>query len=145
VLRREDESEDLSPQPGLEQVPLLVEQVRRAGLPVTVETSGDPVGLPAGVDLCAYRIVQEGLTNALKHAGEARAAVTVRYGPRELEVEIRDERAPDARVGATERLVAGAAGHGLLGMRERVALYGGELEAGPDGHGFRVRARLPLP
>ena len=91
------------------------------------------------MDLCAYRIVQEGLTNALKHAGPAHAEVLLRYAPRALDVEIRDDGGGHARANGD------GAGHGLIGMRERVALYGGALDAGPrDGGGFEIRARLPV-
>ena len=98
------------------------------------------MALPAGVDLCAYRIVQEGLTNALKHAGPAHAEVVLRYAPRALDVEVRD----DGR-GPARQATATAPGHGLIGMRERVALYGGRLQTGArDGGGFAIHARLPL-
>ena len=140
VLREMDGSgAPLAPQPGLGGLDELVESVRAAGLLVSVRVDGRPRPLPAGVDLSAYRIVQEGLTNALKHAGPARADVLVRYGDRELEVGVSDDgRGHDPR--------ANGGGHGLVGMRERVALYGGELEAGPRPEGgFRLRARLPLP
>jgi len=125
----------LRPHPGLADLDELAAQARRAGLPVELVIEGPPVPLPAGVDLAAYRIVQEGLTNTRKHAGPARAGVAVRYGHEGLELEISDD--GHARPN-------GGGGHGLLGMRERVALYGGRLEAGPrpDG-GFTVRAHLP--
>jgi signal transduction histidine kinase len=143
VLRRGDEREELEPQPSLAQVQFLVEQVQRAGLPVALSIEGDAVVLPAGVDLCAYRIVQEGLTNALKHAGPAHAEVVVRYATDALEVAVSDDGAGAAH--ANGNGTARSAGHGLIGMRERVALYGGELATGPrDGGGFAVRARLPL-
>lgn len=139
MLRRNGEHEELEPQPSTDQLEFLVEQVQRAGLPVSFEVQGERVPLPAGVDLCIYRIVQEGLTNALKHAGPAHAEVLLRYARRSLEVEIRD----DGR--GLSKPVADGAGHGLIGMRERVALYGGELTAGPrDGDGFEIRAHLPL-
>ena len=139
VLRRRGEADTLEPQPGVEQVDLLVDQVRRAGLPVTFAVEGDRVPLPAGVDLCAYRVVQEALTNALKHAGPARAEVVLRYAPDALDIEVRD----DGR-GSAQRNGDGA-GHGLIGMRGRVGLYGGELETGPrDRGGFEIRARIPL-
>ena len=112
-------------------------QMREAGLPVDLFVEGEPLELPPGVDLSAYRIVQEALTNALKHAGPATARVVVRYGKDDLELEIADT-GPGAAASDGE-------GHGLVGMRERVSLYGGRLEAGPrDGGGFAVRARLPL-
>ena len=111
--------------------------MREAGLPVELEVEGEPAPLPLGVAVSAYRIVQEALTNVLKHAGPAQARVVVRYTGRGLELEIAD----DGRGAAG----AGDAGHGLVGMRERVALYGGDLDAGTrNGGGFVVRARLPL-
>jgi signal transduction histidine kinase len=139
MLRRTDEAEGLEPQPSIARVGDLVEQVERAGLPVTLTVEGDPLPLPAGVDLCAYRVVQEGLTNALKHAGPAHADVLLRYGPAGLDIEVRD----DGRgTGSTN---GDGAGHGLIGMRERVTLYGGRLTTGPrDGGGFEVRAHIPL-
>jgi signal transduction histidine kinase len=137
MLRRDGEELGLAPQPELDDLAALVEQTRRAGLPVELHVEGDPRPVPLGADLSAYRIVQEGLTNARKHAGDARATVTIRYGDRELEVEVAD----DGRRSENED----GGGHGLVGMRERVALFGGELDAGPQtGGGFRVRARLPL-
>jgi signal transduction histidine kinase len=104
---------------------------------VELHVEGDPVVLPPGVAVSAYRIVQEALTNVLKHAGPAHARVIVRYGSRELELEIADDgQGPDG---------IGDAGHGLVGMRERVALYDGQFDAGArNGGGFVVRARLPL-
>ncbi len=139
VLRPSGERERLEPQPSIEELAFLVEQVQRAGLPVKLAIEGEQVPLPVGLDLCAYRIVQEALTNALKHAGRAQAQVLVRYVPRALEVEIRDD-----GQGAPQTNDDGA-GHGLIGMRERVALYGGQLTAGPhQGGGFQVKARLPL-
>ncbi len=113
-------------------------QVREAGLPVELHVDGEPRELPVGIELSAYRIVQEALTNALKHAGEARASVRVHYGPDSLELEIADDGA-DASAPETD------GGHGLVGMRERVALYGGRFDAGrrPTG-GFAVRVLLPI-
>jgi signal transduction histidine kinase len=136
VLRRDGEPDELEPQPGLEQLETLVAQVRRAGLSVALTVEGEPAPLPAGLDLCAYRIVQEGLTNALKHAGAgASAQVRIAYAPAALEIDVRDN---------GNGAAANGAGHGLIGMRERVALYGGELEAGPRAEGgFGVHARLP--
>src|SRR3989440_3454505 len=139
MLRRKGASEDLEPQPSIDQIDLLVEQVARAGLQVKLEVEGEPGPLPAGVDLCAYRVVQEGLTNALKHAGPAQTEVVLRYAPQSFEVEIRD----DGR--GSSDLSGEGAGHGLIGMRERVTLYGGELKAGPrEGGGFEIHAHLPL-
>ena len=139
MLRRNGDREELAPQPRIDEVEFLVEQVQRAGLPVRLEVDGERVALPAGVDLCAYRIVQEALTNALKHAGPATAEVLLRYTPLRLDVEVRDDGHGVAQANRD------GAGHGLIGMRERVALYGGELEAGPrEGGGFEIRAHLPL-
>ena len=137
MLRASDEELALAPQPSLRQLDRLVERVRAAGLPVEVTVEGEPGELPPGVDLSAYRIVQEALTNALKHAGPARARVVVRYREDELELEIADD-------GAGTGDGTGS-GHGLIGMRERVSVYGGELQAGrrPEG-GYALRARLPL-
>jgi signal transduction histidine kinase len=137
MLRSDDEDIALAPQPSLRYLDTLAVQVREAGLPVELSVEGDPIELPPGVDLSAYRIVQEALTNALKHAGPATARVVVRYGKDDVELEIADTGlGPGASDGE---------GHGLVGMRERVSLYGGKIEAGPrDGGGFAVRARLPF-
>ena len=141
VLRRTDADAPLSPQPRMDELGRLVEEARAAGLKVELTTEGEPAPLPAGVDLSAYRIVQEALTNARKHAGPVRARVAVRYGADAIEVEVANDGAPGA---APNGVVIGD-GQGLVGMRERVALYGGELHAGqrPEG-GFVVRASLPL-
>ena len=138
LLRADDEEVALAPQPSLAHLDTLVAHVRDAGLPVEVRVEGRPRELAPGVDLSAYRIVQEALTNALKHAGQARARVVVHYGDEVLELEVADTGAGDANGG-------GGGGHGLAGMRERVAVFGGELESGPRSEGgFAVRARLPL-
>jgi signal transduction histidine kinase len=136
-ILRTDEGPRLAPQPGVGDVTPLVAQMREAGLPVELELSGQPLAVAPGFDLAAYRIVQEALTNVLKHAGPAHARVIVRYASGELELEIADDgRGPGE---------AGDPGHGLVGMRERVALYDGELDAGArNGGGFVVRVRLPL-
>ena len=138
MLRASEEQLALLPQPGLAQLEALAAQVRSAGVPVQVVIVGKQCPLPAGVDLSAYRIAQEGLTNVLKHAGPAAATVTLRYEKGAVTVEIVDNGAggrPEARR---------ASGHGLMGIRERVALFGGEVEAGPrNGGGFAVLARLP--
>jgi signal transduction histidine kinase len=127
------------PQPGLARLDELAEPLRLGGLDVVVRREGEALELPAGVDLSAFRIVQEALTNTLRHARATRAEVTVRFGERELEIDITD----DGR-GSPSALVNGA-GQGLVGMRERAALLGGTLEAGPlPGGGYRVHARLPL-
>jgi signal transduction histidine kinase len=137
VLRRPEEAPALAPQPSLDHVGRLVEQAREAGLPVELHVEGEPVQLPAGLDLTAYRLVQEGLTNALKHAGAERADVFVRYGAGDIEVIVSDD-----GLGGGD---GPGGGHGLVGMRERVSVYGGELEAGPQPQGgYRLRARLPL-
>jgi signal transduction histidine kinase len=139
MLCRDDEEIALAPQPSLRYLDTLAAQVREAGLPVDLSIEGDPIELPPGVDLSAYRIVQEALTNALKHAGPATARVAVRYRENDLELEIADT---GLGTGASD---GDGGGHGLAGMRERVSLYGGKIEAGPrDGGGFAVRARLPL-
>jgi signal transduction histidine kinase len=137
-MLRGDAHEPLTPQPTLDDVPTLVRQLREAGLPVELHIDGEQRELPVGIELSAYRIVQEALTNALKHAGDARTSVNVRYGPNSLELEIADDGAGNAS------RVSGS-GHGLVGMRERVGLYGGHFEALPDPQGgFVVRARLPI-
>lgn len=139
LLRTDDERLALTPQPGIEQVDRLVEQVREAGLTVELDIGGARRPLPPGVDLAAYRILQEALTNVLKHAGSVRARVGVRFTERELELQITD----DGRGASGD---ANGGGHGLVGMRERVALYGGSLDAAPDpAGGFAVRATLPIP
>jgi signal transduction histidine kinase len=137
VLRRPEESPALAPQPSLEHIEKLVAQVRESGLPVELRVEGEPAQLPAGLDLTAYRFVQEGLTNALKHARADQAQVLVRYGDGEIELEVSDN--------GTGGGDGAGGGHGLVGMRERVAVYGGELEAAPRPEGgFRLKARLPL-
>jgi len=144
VLRSDDGPSALKPQPGLADLEQLVGGVREAGLPVTLRIEGAQRPLPAVLDLSAYRIVQEALTNTIKHAGPARAEVTVRYEDGQVALEITDTgRGPDGGPGA---ISGRGTGHGLVGMRERTAMLGGELEAAPgDGGGFTVRARLPLP
>jgi len=137
MLRESDDELALAPLPSLGRLDALADRVRAAGLPVEIAIEGEPVELPPGIDLSAYRIVQEALTNALKHAGPARAHVRVRYAPDELELEITDD-------GAGTGDGAGS-GHGLVGMRERVAVFGGDLQAGriSDG-GYALRVRLPI-
>jgi signal transduction histidine kinase len=142
ILRTDgDELTERAPQPSLAALTELAERVRSAGLAVDVRTEGEPRPLPPGVDLSAFRIVQEALTNALRHAGAAQARVVVRYAEDGVEVEVSDDgRGPAAGDAAG----AGSNGHGLVGMRERVGLFGGQLEVGAgEGGGFRVRARLP--
>src|SRR5712691_7722218 len=137
VLRRPEEAPALAPQPSLEYLDKLVEHARETGLPVVLRIEGTPVQLPAGVDLTAYRFVQEGLTNALKHAKAQNAEVLVSYGNGHVELTVTD----DGRgFGSGD-----GGGHGLVGMRERISVYGGELEAGPRaGGGYRLRAKLPV-
>jgi signal transduction histidine kinase len=142
ILRVAEESDQpLSPQPGLRQIDSLAAHVSGAGLPVEVTVEGSPAELPPSVDLSAYRIVQEALTNSIKHAGASHAKVAIRYGPDSLDLEVTDD----------GRGVSGCepgqeeGGRGLIGMRERVALFGGELSVGPMPEGgYRVHARLPL-
>jgi signal transduction histidine kinase len=130
--------ERLAPQPGLDALPELLDEGRRGGHAVRLEVAGDPVRLPTGLDLTAYRIVQEGLTNARKHAPGAAVEVTVRWRPGELEIEVTDD-------GPGPRSNANGSGHGLIGMRERAALYGGCIHTeSAAGGGFRVLARLPI-
>jgi signal transduction histidine kinase len=137
LLREQGAMPEFAPQPGMATIDSLLESVRAAGLPVDLEVAGTPRDLPAGVDLAAYRVVQEALTNALKYAGPARAWVFVRWRPEELELEIANDGTGDGR--------GMGGGHGLAGMRERVSLYGGEIDAGErDGGGYVVRARLPI-
>jgi signal transduction histidine kinase len=137
MLRENDESLALAPQPSLSRIDELVASMRSTGLPVDLTIEGEPVELPPGVDVSAYRIVQEALTNALKHAGPARARVILRYSPDDLELEILDDGGGNGH--------GGGSGQGLHGIRERVAVYGGQLESGarPEG-GYALRARLPL-
>jgi signal transduction histidine kinase len=139
VLRDPDEEARFAPQPGTGELDALAASVRAAGLPVNLAIDGDRAALPAMVDVSVYRIVQEALTNVLKHAGLARAEVTIGYGLDAVTIEVTDN--------GTGQLGNGSAGggHGLAGMRERAAVFGGELAAGPrPGGGFTVRARLPL-
>jgi signal transduction histidine kinase len=138
-MLRSDDADPLAPQPSLRDLDLLVSQVREAGLPVDLKVDGDPRELPVGLELSAYRIVQEALTNALKHAGgAAHATVTVSYGPDSLALEVVDD-------GTGSPALATGGGHGLVGMRERVAMYGGRFEAARrTGGGFAVRVLLPI-
>src|SRR6185312_16288107 len=119
AMRPDDDEAELGPQPGLDGLDSLLAEVNRAGLPVELHVDGEPVPLPRGIDLSAYRIVQEGLTNALKHANASDAAVIVRYRPDEVEIEVRDN---GAGIAQTDGL-----GHGLVGVRERVKIYGCQM------------------
>lgn len=137
-LLRTDDDASLVPQPGLADLPGLLDAVGRAGLPVQLDVTGEDTHLPPGVDLAAYRIVQEALTNVLKHAGPAATTVSVRYGADAVRVEVVN--APGGPSGS----IPDGSGRGLLGIRERAAVVGGELRAGPDDSGgFLVSARLP--
>ena len=139
VMRRDGDGLELAPQPGLDGLNSLIKEIGRAGLPVGLHFTGERFPLPPGIDLSAYRIVQEGLTNALKHARASHAEVTVRYTPDEVGIEVRDD-----GTGATPSDGYGH-GHGLIGIRERVRLYGGEMTAGTtNGGGFTLSTRLPL-
>ncbi len=136
MLRSSGDGAALAPQPGLEELGRLVEATRTPEVAVDLRTEGTPCPLPPGVDLAAYRILQEGLTNALRHSGATQVELLVRYAPTEIELRVDD----DGRGGDT-----GSGGHGLVGVRERVALYDGRVTAGPrPGGGFRLLARLPL-
>jgi len=137
AMRRDGEEAELIPQPGLDGLDALLEEIGRAGLPVQLHVDGEPAALPRGIDLSAYRIVQEGLTNALKHARASNAEVTVRYRPDELHIEVRDNGEGSS--------TSNGLGHGLVGIRERVKIYGGEMSAGSaNGSGFILSTRLPL-
>ena len=137
AMRRDDDQPEYLPHPGLADLDSLLDDVRAAGLAVRLQVHGEPVALPPGLDLSAYRIVQEALTNTLKHAHAHQAEVDVHYEPHDLRVEVRDDgRGPTTGDGL---------GHGLVGIGERVKIFGGDLSAGaaPTG-GFVLRARLPL-
>jgi signal transduction histidine kinase len=144
VLRVGDGA-DLQPLPRLERLPVLLDEARAAGLTVDLEVDGPVVELPAGLELAAYRLIQEALTNVRKHAAGAHARVGLAYMPDLLRIEVSDDGGPSGAAGDTTRSTADL-GHGLIGMRERVQLYDGRMQTGPlpDG-GFRVEAVLPLP
>ncbi len=136
--RPDGAGDELEPQPGLDQLTSLVERIRAAGLPVSIALSPPPGPLPPGVELTAYRVVQEALTNSLKHASGARACVTIGHQGDWLEIEVTD-------TGGTSGAQAGTGnGRGLIGMRERLAVYGGTLDAGRRiGGGYLIKARVP--
>jgi signal transduction histidine kinase len=137
AMRHDGQDLALTPQPGLDSLDSLLAEVGHAGLSVRLHVDGDPLPVPRAIDLSAYRIIQEGLTNALKHARASHADVTVRYGSNELQIEVRD----DGRGTAT----SDGLGHGLVGIRERVNIYGGEMTTGTaTGGGFVLSTRLPL-
>jgi signal transduction histidine kinase len=136
AMRSEGDEVELLPAPGLDGLDSLVGEIGRAGLPVELHVDGDPVPLPRGIDLSAYRIVQEGLTNALKHSQARTVDVTVRYLLDELQIEVRDD--------GVGRATTDGQGHGLVGIRERVKIYGGEMSVGSqNGGGFVLTTRLP--
>lgn len=135
VVRAPDEDDPRAPRPGVARLPELVERVRRAGLAVDLRVEGAPCDLAPGVDLAVFRVAQEALTNALRHSGMAEVSVILRYGAADVEIEVVDDGRPPSS--ATE-------GFGLIGMRERVGLYGGSLQAGPRaGGGYAVLASVP--
>jgi signal transduction histidine kinase len=137
AMRHDGDEAELAPQPGLDGLDSLATEVGRAGLPVRLHVEGEPFPLPRAIDLSAYRIVQEGLTNALKHARASTADVTVRYQPDQVQLEVRDDGIGSA--------TSDGLGHGLVGMRERVKIYGGEMSAGTaNGGGFVLSTRLPV-
>jgi signal transduction histidine kinase len=138
LMRADNAEGGRNPQPALDDLGPLLERTHAAGVNVELSVSGTPRRLPAGIELSAYRIVQEALTNAIKHSGSDRASVELRYGKDTLELEIVDGGAGEANYALPH------SGHGLVGMHERVALFGGTLDAGPlDGFGYRVLATLP--
>jgi signal transduction histidine kinase len=138
LLKEAPDGLALEPQPSLRHLDLLVERMKEAGLPVLLSAAEIPTSMPRGVDLTAYRIVQEGLTNVLKHSDPSCVQVTIRVLEQAVEIEVEDD-------GSPRPALPGSHGHGLIGMRERVAVYGGELEAGPaPGRGFRLKARIPF-
>ena len=147
VLRTDGQA--TAPQPGLADLDALLDSARSGGVSVTVTRSGNPVTLPEGVDLSAYRIVQEALSNAMRHAPGSHVRLHLAYGPGSLVLEIRNDAQPPATSSAPVLVASGAravgGGHGLVGMRERATMLGGSLEAGPreDG-GFQVTATLPV-
>jgi signal transduction histidine kinase len=137
AMRHDGEDLELAPQPGLGSLDSLAEEVGRAGLPVRLHVDGERFPLPRAIDLSAYRIAQEGLTNSLKHAHASHADVTISYAPDELQIEVRDD--------GTGASTSDGLGHGLLGIRERVKIYGGEMTAGTAAEGgFVLRTRLPI-
>jgi signal transduction histidine kinase len=138
VLRADDEQATLVPQPGIGDLDELVQHVRDSGVPVELTVTGVDTALPAAIELSVFRIVQEALTNVVKHAGPARATVSVTATPDSVRIEVCDD-------GRAAPVSPEGPGHGLIGMRERAALLHGEVSAGPGiGGGFRVSATLPL-
>jgi signal transduction histidine kinase len=137
AMRHEGDGLELAPRPGVDDLDRLVDEVGRAGLRVRLRVEGEPVALPPAIDLSAYRIVQEGLTNVLKHAHADDADVVLRYSAGHVQIDVRDH--------GTGSSAGDGIGHGLVGVRERVKIYGGEMTAGPvDGGGFLLSTRLPV-
>jgi signal transduction histidine kinase len=137
AMREDGERAELGPQPGLDRLDALLRDVGRAGLPVRLHVGSDPLDLPRGIDISAYRIVQEGLTNVLKHANATQAEVALEYAPDQLRIEVSDNGDGAAR--------SDSRGHGLIGIHERVKLYGGMMTtATTNGGGFSLIACLPL-
>jgi len=146
VLRQPDDANraELEPAPGLVLLSELVRQAAQAGVHVELDVTGNVRVLPEGVDVSAYRIIQEALTNVVRHVGPTTARLRIHYQPDEMEIELIDEGTTTPPARSTPSELRDGSGHGLVGMRERVALYGGELVTGPTQHGYRVFARLPL-
>lgn len=144
AMRGPAETAALAPTPGLHALEGLAETVRAAGVEVEIERAGDAVEIPASIDLSAYRIVQEALTNTVKHAAPTAARVLVRTDPDGLEIRVSDDGPPTGGRPRDADALLPSGGHGLAGMRQRVGMFGGTFEAGPDGAGFSVRARFPL-
>jgi signal transduction histidine kinase len=145
VLRADDTDDAaLEPAPGLGSLDELLLQTEQAGVHVDVDVVGDAPVLPSGVEVSAYRIVQEALTNVARHAGPTTAHVHIRYRPHDIEIEVVDDGPTDDGRSASEPPTDDGSGHGLAGMRERVVMFGGEFDAAPAGPGYRVLARLPL-
>ena len=137
AMQRNGDAVEFAPQPGLDDLEALVDEVGRAGLAIHLHVDGEPTRLSRARGLSAYRIVQEGITNSLKHASASRVDVTLRYAPDELEIEVRDDGRGTSR--------SDGLGHGLVGIRERVKIFGGEMSAGAASEGgFVLRARLPV-
>ena len=136
AMRPDGDEAEFVPQPGLDRLNALLAETGRAGLPVQLRLEGEPYPLPRGLDLSAYRIVQEGLTNVLKHAHASDADVIVRYRPGEVEIEVRDN--------GDGVVTSDGLGHGLVGIRERVKIYGGEMSARAEPQGFVLSTRLPV-
>jgi signal transduction histidine kinase len=137
AMRHDGDGVELAPQPGLDRLGALIDELGRAGLPVRMRVEGEPFPLPQGIDLSAYRIVQEGLTNVLKHAHATQAEVVLHYDAAQLQIDVRDDGAGNS--------AGDGLGHGLVGIRERVKIYGGEMTAGPvPGGGFLLSTSLPV-